>query len=96
MLPQAPAASWDCIVVESGVFSNRVATKCNTSPGSGVYYFAVSNADSATASRYVSLFTSALLSGKTVRIFYDPAARGDAYGCWASDCRPFSGAVLLP
>lgn len=92
----APNAVFTCAVTESGVFYNRVHVRCSNTPGGGIYWFAVSNSDSGLASRYLSLFTTAVATGKSINIFYDPAASGAAWGCNLSDCRPISGAVLLP
>ncbi len=94
--PNAPLSEWTCTPLNVAVFSTRVHIKCSTSPGSNVYYFAVSNSDSGLASRYLSIFTSALLTGKSVNIWYNPGDNGNAWGCGYSDCRPIWGAALLP
>ncbi len=97
--PEQPGAVTDyfvCTPTESGVFFNRVALRCATPAPSGVYYFALGNTDSAVASRYLSLFTSGLLAGKNIGIYYDPTKHGDSFGCNFSDCRPLWGAILLP
>jgi len=92
--PDVPLANFMCTPIESGVFSNRVHIRCSNTPGSGIYFFAVSNSDSGLASRYLSIFTTGVATGKSVEVFYDPAASGAAWGCGYANCRPITGAVL--
>jgi hypothetical protein len=49
-----------------------------------------------TAARYLSLATSALITGRNVRIFYDPAdLTGAGIGCLTSDCRLLRGLEIF-
>jgi hypothetical protein len=94
--PSAPNSYFICSPANAAVFSNRVHIKCSNTPGSGVYYFAAATNDSAGASRYLSLITTALVTGKQVEVWYDPAGDGSAWGCGTGDCRPIQGMALLP
>jgi hypothetical protein len=92
-------------VVDVEVFTNRVAVHCSLAlppPGSptlpaGVLWFAVSSFDNTAASRFLSLFQTALLSGKTLNLYLDPNdTSGAAWGCLAAECRTLNGATILP
>ena len=75
----ANATEWICNTpANAAVFTNRVHLKCSDTPGSGVYYFAVSNADSATASRFLSIFNTAVVAGKRVVLWIDMTGNGSA------------------
>lgn len=86
-------------ISDVAVFNNRVHVRCSgVSPAiSGVYWFAVPTTDSANASRYLSIFQTALLSGKTLVFWLDPNdTSGADWGCHASDCRAVMGAKVGP
>lgn len=89
---------FQCTPVRVAAFTNRVHIQCSTAaaPG-GIYYFAVPSSDSGTASRFLSIFTTAKVTGKNVLIYYTASdTSGNAWGCNASDCRVAQGAELLP
>lgn len=93
----APAVPAEITVVctPSGVatFHNRVQIRC-TQSFSGIAQFAVGAEPAATAARYMSLATSAMIAGRNVRITFDPADLGaaTAAGCPSTaDCRPLRG-----
>jgi hypothetical protein len=91
--PDAQAAETSVLCTPSGVanFSNRMHVRCAQS-FSGVFFFAYRASDTAGAARYTSIATSALIAGRTVRIFYDPAdLTGSSIGCLNQDCRLLRG-----
>src|SRR2546423_3272172 len=92
----AAAAVWvDCTPANVASFANRVHVKCSASFGGGVQYFAVASTDTAYANRFQSLASSALVAGRTVSIFYEPAdITGAAWGCQANDCRRALGIAI--
>ena len=94
---RASAAQTVVICTPKGVatFSNRIHIRCAQS-FSGVFFFAYGSKDSAGAARYMSMATSALISGRNVRIFYDPADQsGASIGCQTSDCRLLRGLEIF-
>jgi len=98
---QASSAALDtftCTPVGVATFTNRVHVRCSTAaPPGGIYWFAVSTANSASASRFLSIFTTAMVTGKNLRIWYTPSdTSGSAFGCLVSDCRTATGAEVLP
>ena len=101
--PAAPLATHTCTPIRVGVFaspSGRIHVQCSNvyvAPGpKNIYWFAVSNSDSATASRFLSVFTTAVVSGKQVYLWFDESDEsGAAWGCGAADCRTATGALLL-
>ncbi|GAB4534559.1 MAG: hypothetical protein Fur0018_24470 [Anaerolineales bacterium] len=93
---EAPEGStWvTCTPNNVAVFSERIHVKCNESY-SGVRYFAYPTTNAAATARFLSLLTSAQVAGHTLSILYNPAdTSGTAYGCAASDCRPFQAVIL--
>ena len=85
------------------VFNNRVHVFCATTTAEGgpalsttIKYFAVpTSPDSASASRYLSIFQSSSISGKTLWVFLDPTdTSGSSFGCGSGDCRVIYGAEL--
>ncbi len=85
------------------VFKNRIHINCpaTTSINGGpdltnIYWFAFpSSPDSALASRYLSIFETAVISGKNLWLQLDPNdTSGSSYGCSSSDCRQISAAEL--
>lgn len=90
---EASAAQTSAICTPTGVatFSARIHIRCAQS-FSGIVFFAYKSSDSPGAARYMSMGTSALISGRNVRIFYDPADKsGTSIGCQANDCRLLRG-----
>jgi len=108
LAPAAPNAQYwyQCntsATMHIGLFSNRIHVFCpTTSPIAGapaiptIFWFAVPTApDSAAASRFLSLFQSATISGRTLWVQVDPAdTSGTAFGCGSGDCRRVYGAEL--
>ncbi len=90
--------TFDCTPDFVGVFTNRVHAHCN--PAAGVFqWFAAcsTGSGSAYASRVLSVFTTAKVTGKSVRVYYDTAdTSGTACGCNAGDCRVVWGAEVMP
>lgn len=91
----APPAEITVVCTPSGVatFHNRVQIRC-AQTFSGIAVFAVTAEPAATAARYMTLATSAMVAGRNVRITFDPADQGAALaaGCpAATDCRPLRG-----
>ena len=82
----------DCVPVLTGTFANRIHVKCAASVSGGIVWFAVDNAKVDYANRFMSMANTALVSGKTLSVYYDPAdTSGSAFGCDASDCRKAIG-----
>lgn len=92
-----------CTPIGVAAFTTRVHVHCATpftyTPAGGtpvnIYWFAFSNRDSATASRMLSLATSAQLAGKTVLIYFTKEdLSGESWGCQTGDCRVMWGMEL--
>ncbi len=87
---QANAAPvWsDCVPVLTGTFANRIHVKCAAPVSGGIVWFAVDASKVDYANRFMSMVNTALVSGKTLTVNYDPADTGGAaFGCQAKDCR---------
>ncbi len=86
-----------CTIQDVGVFIERVHVRCTTSVVIGantIWWWSYPNSDSATASRFLSLFETAKATGTTVTVFYDPNdLTGSTFGCYNSDCRRIWGAT---
>ncbi len=85
----SPNLTWvGCTPARVGVFTTRIHVKCSAAI-SGIWYFAYATADDAEAARVLSVLNSALLTGRTLVILYDPsdATSGPPIGCAANDCR---------
>jgi hypothetical protein len=94
---RASADETSVICTPTGVatFSSRIHIRCAQS-FSGVIFFAYRSSDSKGAARYMSMATSALISGRNVWIFYDPAdLSGAKIGCQTSDCRLLRGLEIF-
>lgn len=92
-ISNATAAETSVLCTPTGVatFSSRIHVRCAQS-FSGIVFFAYKASDAAGAARYMSMATSALISGRNVRIFYDPADQsGASIGCQTNDCRLLRG-----
>lgn len=105
--PQASYYWYQCdtpTTAHVAVFKNRIHIYCpSTTAISGapaldtlIHWFAFpSSPDSALASRYLSIFETAVISGKNVWLQLDPTdTSGSSYGCLSSDCRQISAAEL--
>ncbi|NOZ06227.1 MAG: hypothetical protein GXP41_07745 [Chloroflexi bacterium] len=85
----SPALTWgDCTPARVAVFATRIHVKCAAGI-SGIWYFAYPTSDAAGAARVLSVLNSALVTGRTLVILYDPSdtTSGPPIGCAASDCR---------
>jgi len=87
-----------CSPTHVAAFDTRIHVRCSTPAETTVYYFAVCAAsDSAFASRVLSVFTSAKVTGKQLAIYYNPAdTSGTSCGCSTADCRVIQGAEVMP
>jgi hypothetical protein len=84
-----------------GLFTDRVHIYCpSTTPvggapalSSSIYWFAFPTApDSASASRFLSLLQTSVLSSRTVWLELDPTdTSGTSFGCGSADCRRIYG-----
>ncbi len=93
--PQAALDSFTCAPVAVATFTLRVHVRCSLAAPGGIFFFAVSTSDSASASRFLSIFTTAKVTGKNVILFYTAAdTSGTAFGCGAADCRAATGAEV--
>ena len=92
----AAAPVWvDCTPGKVATFPNRVHVECTATVGGGILFFAVASSDTGYANRFMSLASSALVAGRTLRIFYDPAdTSGSTFGCGTSDCRKAPGIAI--
>lgn len=89
------AATTICTPVAVGNFGNRVHVRCSTAV-SGILYFAQSTGDANNVARTLALLSTAMASGRDLRIYYDAAdTSGTAIGCQAGDCRLIQTAELL-
>ena len=85
-----------CTPIGVASFNNRVHVRCSAAAPGGIYWFAVSTTDSGRASRFLSIFTTAKVTGKNLGIWYNSTdLSGGAWGCNNSDCRNISGAEVL-
>jgi hypothetical protein len=92
----AHAAPFTCTPIGVAAFSNRVHVRCSPATADSIGYFAVcTSPDSGFASRALSVFTTAKVTGKNLVIYYNTAdTSGTACGCAASDCRVITGAEV--
>lgn len=99
LLLNAPAANADtsfiCTPTGVATFPQRVHVRCSAAQ-SGIAFFAYRSSDSTGAARNLSLASSALIAGRSLRIFYNPAdLSGSSVGCNKSDCRLITGMEML-
>ncbi len=95
--PAAPTAAFTCTPTGVAIFTNRVHVRCTPAAPNSIAYFAYCTAtDSATASRFLSVFTTAKATGKNLVIFYDPndLTGQQKCGCANGDCRLLTGAEI--
>jgi hypothetical protein len=91
-----PTDYFTCTPLGVAAFTSRVHVRCSAAAPGGIVYFAVSTADSASSSRFLSVFTTAKVMGKNLGIYYTASdTSGNAWGCNASDCRIAWGAEVL-
>jgi hypothetical protein len=95
--PAAPVNIFDCTPQTVAAFSDRVHVSCSPADGSIVYFAYCSTKDSATANRFLSVFTTAKALGKGINIYFDPTdTSGTSCGCQAGNCRVIQGAEVRP
>jgi hypothetical protein len=96
--PIEPSAVYQCTPSTVATFTNRVHVLCTVPTPGGISYFAVcSTSNSGNASRFLSVFTTAKVTGKNLYIYYTPDdTSGTACGCAAGDCRVIWGAEVRP
>lgn len=83
------SATWSlCTPARVGVFNNRVHVRC-TVANAGILYYAFPTKDQAAVARVLAILNSAILTGRSLYIFNDPAdtTSGPPISCQASDCR---------
>ncbi len=96
--PLAALNWYQCTTVDQvAVFDSRIHVHCtSTSPTIGIGWFAVSSTNP-NVSRYLSIFETAMISGKRLYLYLDPNdTSGAAWGCASGDCRVIYGAELWP
>jgi len=91
------AAVWyRCTPANVAAYATRIHVKCTVATA-GIQYFAYPTRDTANASRFLSLLSTATVAGKQVDILYDTAdTSGTAFGCAAGDCRTIIAVALIP
>jgi hypothetical protein len=92
----AMAVQHDCSVDLVYAYSSRVLVHC-ANPDNGFDYFSVATSDAWHADRFLKTGTAALLSGKKVKLSYEPTdTGGEAFGCKvSSDCMKVTGFGLI-
>jgi hypothetical protein len=85
-----------CTPVAVATFSDRVHVRCSPAAPGGIAFFAVcSTSDAANAARFLSVFTTAKVTGKQLAIYYNPNdTSGTSCGCASADCRLATGAEV--
>lgn len=92
-----------CLPVEVFATGNRVHVKCahpdphfsdRSYPNRYVVYFAVPATD-LLSDRLVSIASSALVTGKWLKVFYE-AQPDSSFGCLEHDCRRLTSVLLIP
>ncbi|HEX8692544.1 MAG TPA: hypothetical protein VF746_09010 [Longimicrobium sp.] len=93
---RAAVAVHTCQPVDVAAFANRVHVLCSVAAPGGFVFFAVSTANTAHANRLLSVLMMAHLTGRKVKVGYDPAdTSGTAFGCQASDCRRLLSVAVI-
>jgi hypothetical protein len=92
-----------CLPVEVFVTGNRMHVKCahpethfsdRNYPSRWVVYFAAPVNDPL-AGRFVSIASSALVTGKWLKVFYE-GQPDTSFGCLEHDCRRLTSVLLVP
>jgi hypothetical protein len=97
--PSAPSAFtiFNCTPATVAAFTNRVHVRCSPASGSIAYFAYCSTKDSANANRFLSIFTTAKVTGKTIYIYYNANdTSGTSCGCASNNCRVIQGAEVNP
>ncbi len=88
---EAPESVFDCTPASAATFNQRVHLRCTNGvsvPPYTIYYWAVSTANESEAARAMSVFLTAVVTAKPVRIYYTGSdTSGTTIGCVISDCR---------
>jgi hypothetical protein len=85
-----------CTPSSVATYFERIHIRCSES-FSGISFFAYgTKKDPAGAARSMSMATSALISGRNVKILYDPEDQsGASIGCQTGDCRLLIGLEMF-
>lgn len=85
----AALAFWDCKPTEIYEFpGQRIHVTCATPFDASITFAAIPVTDNAASARFISLASSAMLSGGTFRMVIDPAVTSDLPpGCGSGNCR---------
>jgi hypothetical protein len=96
--PAAPSVFYQCTPDNVAAFTNRVHVHCTVPYNGAIYWFAFcSTKDSATASRMLSVFTTAKALNGHIGLYFDPNdTSGTSCGCGSGDCRVVTGAEVRP
>jgi hypothetical protein len=95
--PSAPSDIFDCAPSTVAAFTDRVHVSCNPADGAISYFAYCSTKDSATANRFLSIFTTAKALGKGINIYFNPSdTSGTSCGCQTGNCRVITGAEVRP
>jgi hypothetical protein len=83
------AQTWvACTPSSVATYSERIHVRCSESFSEISFFAYGTKKDPAGAARYMSMATSALISGRNVKILYDPEDQsGASIGCQTGDCR---------
>jgi hypothetical protein len=80
-----------CTPTEVAVYPNRVHVACSatqTDGGATIRFWAVPVTDPQWANRFVTITSTALVSGRTLVLRYTPGdVSGQSFGCLSQDCR---------
>jgi hypothetical protein len=97
-VPSAPTAFYQCTPDNVAAFTTRVHVHCTVAYNGTIQWFAFCTAnDSATASRMLSVFTTAKALNGHIGLYFDPNdTSGLNCGCASGDCRGVTGAEVRP
>jgi hypothetical protein len=94
----ANAATFVCTPTKVAVFSSRLHAECSVAGKDGtttISFWAVPTSDAAFANRFLSVVSSAIVSGRQVEMVYNAGdTSGSGFGCGSSDCRRLQFFVL--
>ena len=77
-------------------FDTRFHIRCAVSVGAIAYFAIPAGANSDFYRASLAVANSALVTGKTIKVLYEPGdTSGAAFGCGASDCRKFTGLEMF-
>lgn len=90
-------AKWSaCKPVESATFVERIHVRCDTPVDTKFFFFSASTQDSKFSARALSVIEAGQLSGKFIRVLFDPNDQsGNDFGCLVTDCRRMTAVVLI-